>query len=178
MIAMEKGKPLSIARGLLPNVRGDCSDVDSVEFGHQKRADEQSAEAGCHEENDIQPRKFSWSCFTEVRNSRVETTIHETLTPGLCGLERLQVLAGLEADGLSGRNVDFGTGARISTDAGLARFYRKDAKASQLNAIVGLQSVLHAVEDGIDRLFGFGLADARALDDLIDKIQFDHRQTS
>src|SRR4030095_8355285 len=106
-----------------------------------------------------------------------ETTAHETLTRTL-GLERLQIFAGLKADSLSRRNVDFGPGARVSTDACLARLDREHYKASQLDTIVALQGVLHAVKNGIDRLFGFGLADACAFDDLIDKIQFDHRQTS
>src|SRR5262245_46789778 len=98
--------------------------------------------------------------------------------PGLTGLQRLQIFAGLETYCLARRNVDLGASSRVSTDTGLARFDREYSEASQLNAIVSLQSVFHTVEDGIDRLFRLGLADSRALDDLIHKIQFDHRQTS
>jgi hypothetical protein len=89
-------------------------------------------------------------------------------------LQRLQILAGLEAYGLSGRDIDFGTGAGVSPDAGLARFYREDAEASQLNPIIGLEGIFHAIEDGVNRLFRFRLANTRPLDDLIHKIEFDH----
>src|SRR4029453_1077787 len=100
------------------------------------------------------------------------------LHPDYEGSERLQIFTWLEADSFSRRNVDLRACARVPTNSSLARLHRKDPKAPQLNAIVSLQSVLHAVKDGIDRLLGFGLADARALDDLINKIQFDHWQTS
>src|SRR6185503_15974974 len=94
--------------------------------------------------------------------------------PGTRRLEGLQILAWLEANSLAGRDIDFGTCARISTDTGLARFYRKNAKSPQLNATAGFESIFHAVENRVHCLFGFGLAYAGALDDLIHKIQFDH----
>jgi hypothetical protein len=89
-------------------------------------------------------------------------------------LQRLQILAWLETHGLSWGDVHFGTGARVSPDAGFARLYREDAEAPQLNPIVGLEGVFHAIEDGVHRLFRFRLANARPLDDLIHKIEFDH----
>src|SRR5947208_2499005 len=89
-------------------------------------------------------------------------------------LQRLQVLAWLEAYGLSWRDVHFGSGSRISSDAGFPRLHGKHSETSQLNPIVGLESILHAVEDCVDRLFGFGLTDSRPLNDLIHKIEFDH----
>ena len=89
-------------------------------------------------------------------------------------LQRLQVFAGLEAYGLSGRDVYFRTGTRVPADAGFPRFHRKHAKAAQLDPIVGLEGVLHAIEDRIDRLFRFRLAYSRPLNDLIHKIEFDH----
>jgi len=92
------------------------------------------------------------------------------------GSKRLQVFSGFEPDGFSGRNIHFRTCAWIPADAGFSRLYREDTEASQFDAIVGLQSILHAAENGIDRLLGFGFADAGAFDDLIDKIQFDHWQ--
>jgi hypothetical protein len=89
-------------------------------------------------------------------------------------LQRLQVFAGLKSDGLSGGNIDFGTCSRISSDPRLARFDRKDAKAPQLNPIVSFQGVFHAIENGVDGLFSLRFADTRSLNDLIDKVQFDH----
>ena len=89
-------------------------------------------------------------------------------------LKRLQVFAGLETHSLSGRDVDFGTSAGIPTDSRFSRFDREDAKASQLNPIVSLESVLHAIENRVDGLFRFRFADSRSLDDLIYEIEFDH----
>jgi len=89
-------------------------------------------------------------------------------------LQRLQILAGLEAYGFSWRDVDFGSGPWVASDTGLARFYRKNSEAAQLNPIVGFKCILHAVEDRIDRLLRFGLANTRPLDDLVYKIEFDH----
>lgn len=89
-------------------------------------------------------------------------------------LQRLQILAWLEAYGFSWRDVDFGSGPGVASDTGLARFYREDAEAPQLNPIVGFKRILHTVEDRIDRLLRFGLANTRPLDDLIHKIEFDH----
>jgi hypothetical protein len=89
-------------------------------------------------------------------------------------LKRLQVFAWLEAYSLSWRNVYFRTCSRISADAGLPRFHGKHPEAAQLDPIVGLERVLHAIEDRIDRLFRFRLAHSRPLHDLIHKIEFDH----
>jgi hypothetical protein len=89
-------------------------------------------------------------------------------------LQRLQVLTGLESHCLSGRDVHFGSGSGITTDSRFARFDGEDAEAAQLNPIVAFQSVFHAIEDGVDGLLGFRLADPRPFDDLIDKVEFDH----
>src|SRR5437870_5454873 len=51
-------------------------------------------------------------------------------------LQRLQIFAGLEPHSFSGRDIHFGTRARIAADPRLARFDGKDAKAAQLNPIV------------------------------------------
>jgi len=89
-------------------------------------------------------------------------------------LQRLQVFAWLKPHGFTGRDIHFGAGSRITTDPCLARFDGKDAKASQFNPIVRFQGVLHAIEDGVDGLFSFRFADTRSLNDLIDKVEFDH----
>jgi hypothetical protein len=89
-------------------------------------------------------------------------------------LQRLQVFAGFEPHGLSRRDVHLRTGSRIPADAGLTRLYREYTKTAQLNPIIRFQGILHAIEYGIDGLLGLGFADTRPLDDLIDKIEFDH----
>ena len=55
----------------------------------------------------------------------------------LPSIDRLQFLAGLEADGLARRNRNFGAGARIASDAGLARAHVEHAKSAQFNAVAG-----------------------------------------
>jgi hypothetical protein len=89
-------------------------------------------------------------------------------------LQRLQVFAWLEPDGLSGGNVDFGSRSRVSPDACLSRFHREYSESAKFNPIVGFQSVLHTIEDRIDCLLGFCFADACSFDDLIYKIKLDH----
>jgi hypothetical protein len=89
-------------------------------------------------------------------------------------LERLQVFAWLEAYGLSGRDVHLRARAWVPADAGLAWLYGKHTESAQLDPIISLQRILHAVEDRIDRLLCFRLADSRPLNDLIHKIEFDH----
>src|SRR5271166_4249218 len=90
-------------------------------------------------------------------------------------LDRLQFLAGFEADCLAGRNVDFRAGARVSPDAGLAWPHGEDAEAAQLDAIAVRQRSLHAVEHSFDRHFRFGFGNAGPGDDFVDQIQFDHK---
>src|SRR6266567_2168247 len=50
----------------------------------------------------------------------------------------------------------------------------KYTKAAQLDPVVGLQGILHAIKDRIHSLFSFCFADSCPLDDLIHKIEFDH----
>jgi hypothetical protein len=88
-------------------------------------------------------------------------------------LKRLQVLARLKPYCFSGRNIDFRPGSGVPADAGLPRLYGKHAKASQLNPIVGLEGIFHAIEDGVDCLLRFRLAHSGPLNDLIHKIEFD-----
>src|SRR5213594_1470450 len=89
-------------------------------------------------------------------------------------LERLQVFARLKAYRFPRRDVHFGAGAGISADASLPRLHGKHAETAQLDPVVGLQGILHAIEDGVHSLFGFCLADSRPLVNLIHKIVFDH----
>jgi hypothetical protein len=90
------------------------------------------------------------------------------------GSKRLQVFAGFEPNRLSRRDVHFGAGPRIPSDARLPRFDGEYSKAAQLNPIVGFQSVLHTIKDSVYSLFRLRFADARAFNDLIDEIEFNH----
>jgi hypothetical protein len=89
-------------------------------------------------------------------------------------LQRLQIFARLEAHGFSWRNVHFRARPGVPADASLSWFDGKHTKAAQLDPIIGLEGVFHAIEYGIDCLFRFCLADSRPLHDLIHKIEFDH----
>src|SRR5438034_5874250 len=89
-------------------------------------------------------------------------------------LERLQILAGLEPYGFSRRYIHFRTCAGVSANARLPRLDGKYTKAAQLDPVVGLQGILHAIRDRIHSLFSFCFADSCPLDDLIHKIEFDH----
>ncbi len=77
----------------------------------------------------------------------------------------LKLFAGLEADGFARRNVDFFAGARIATDAGLARLDAEDAEAAKLDALAAAKSLLQGFENGFDGLLRLGAADVRGCDD-------------
>ncbi len=95
------------------------------------------------------------------------------MTVGL-RLQRLQVLAWLEAYGFSWRDIYFRTCPRVPADTGLSWLNGKYSEAAQLDPIIGLEGIFHAIEDRIHRLFRFGLTHSRPLNDLIHKIEFDH----
>ena len=86
----------------------------------------------------------------------------------------LEFFAGLEADGLSGRDVDFFAGAGIAADAGLAGLHAENAEAAQLDALAAAKSLLQRFENRFDGLLGLGAADVGSGDDRIYKIQLDH----
>jgi hypothetical protein len=70
-------------------------------------------------------------------------------------IEQMQFFARLEADSATGSDRYFGSSAGIASDAGFTRLYAEDAKSTQLDAVAGGKSILHAEEDGIDS--GLGL---------------------
>src|SRR5580698_1739503 len=92
----------------------------------------------------------------------------------LTSVNRLQFLPRLEAHGLPRRNRHLGAGARIASDAGLARTHVEHAKSSQLNAIAVSQRLLHTLEDGFHRQLGLGLGDARPGHHFVDNIELNH----
>ncbi len=89
-------------------------------------------------------------------------------------VEQVQFLAGLEADGLAGDDRDFGAGAGVATDAGLAGLDGEDSESAELDAVAGDHALLHAVEDGVDGGFGLGAGKTSAFDDSEDEILFNH----
>ena len=84
--------------------------------------------------------------------------------------ERLQFLAGLEAHRLARRNGDFRAGARVPSDAGLARPHIEDPESAQFDALAAAQGALHALEDRFYRHLRFGLRDSGLVDHLIDDV--------
>src|SRR5882724_3770662 len=71
-------------------------------------------------------------------------------------VNRLQFLAGLEAHGFAGRNGNFGAGARVASDAGFAGTDVEYAESAEFDAISRGERFFHALENGLDREFGFG----------------------
>ena len=59
---------------------------------------------------------------------------------------RLEVLAGFEPDGLSGRDIGNLSGTRIPADSALARFYYEHAEAPKLDSFSALESGFHSFE--------------------------------
>src|SRR5271155_160779 len=94
----------------------------------------------------------------------------------LTSVDRLQFFPRLEAHRLAGRNRHFSSGARIASDAGLARTHVEHAKSPQLNAIAVGQRFLHALKDGFHRQLGLGLGDAGSGYHFVDNIELDHER--
>jgi hypothetical protein len=80
---------------------------------------------------------------------------------GLRAVQQVEVFAGLEADGLARGDADLGTGAWVPTDPCLARLYCEHAAD---------QSLLHAVEDGIDGILGLGAWESSPFYDSLYKV--------
>src|SRR5215469_9981654 len=89
------------------------------------------------------------------------------------GRKRLQFLSRLEANCFTGRNIHLLAGARIAADASLARLDVEHAEASELDPLAASERVLHCLEDGLDRLFGFSSADIRLLYNRVDEVELD-----
>ena len=80
--------------------------------------------------------------ITKTRKSvRARETPEEKIL-SLCGFfHSLQLFARLEAHRLAGRNVHLFTGARVATDACLARLYAEDTEAPKLDALAAAKRV-------------------------------------
>jgi hypothetical protein len=89
-------------------------------------------------------------------------------------LEDVEFFAGLEADGFTRGDGDFGTGPRIAAYAGFARLDGEYAKAAEFDAVTLDQALLHGLEDGIDCRFGLGPDQPGTLYDTLNQILLDH----
>jgi hypothetical protein len=87
--------------------------------------------------------------------------------------ERLEILAGLKANGFAGSDGDFGAGARIATDSGFARLDGEDAKATQFDTVATAQSVLHRFKDSVHGGLCLGPWKAGAFNYPLDEVLFD-----
>src|ERR1700752_2219069 len=86
----------------------------------------------------------------------------------------LQVFAGLEADGASGRNADFLARAGVAADAALPRLYLKDPEPAQLDAFAALHGGPHRVEHRVDCHLSFDFGDVGDLRHFVDDVDLDH----
>src|SRR5262245_43643475 len=89
-------------------------------------------------------------------------------------LDCLQLFSRLETNSFAWWNGNFSAGARIATDASLARAHVEYTKAPQFNAIAVGKRTLHAFENGFDGHFSFSFGDAGAIDNFVDDVELDH----
>ena len=82
-------------------------------------------------------------------------------------LQHVQFLAGFEADCLAGSDAHFGAGSGVAADAGLAGADAEDAKAAQLDALTGRESLLEALEDRIHGSLSLRAGQTRALNHMM-----------
>src|SRR5580658_7893018 len=101
----------------------------------------------------------------EARGQKLEAVL---------SIDRLQFFPRLEAHSFAGRDRHFGAGARVASDASLARTHVEHAKPTQLNAITVGQRLLHALKDGFHRQLGLGLGDAGSGHHFVDDVELNH----
>jgi hypothetical protein len=90
-----------------------------------------------------------------------------------CGLvHQVQFFARLEPDRLARSNTDLCARPRVPPDARLPGLHREHAKPTQFNAITRNQSLLHAVEDRVHRVFRLGPRKSGPFHDPLDKVLF------
>lgn len=92
-------------------------------------------------------------------------------------VERLEFLAGFEADGAAGGDVDLFAGAGVAADAGFAGFDGEDAEAAQLDAVALGEGTFHGTEDGIDGRFCLVAGQSGPFHDALDEILLDQAIT-
>jgi hypothetical protein len=90
-------------------------------------------------------------------------------------MQRVQLLAWLEAYSFAWGYAHFGAGAGIAADTGFAGADTEDAKSAQFDALAGGQCLLQAFEDRIHRSLRLGARETRALDYMMDDVLFNQR---
>ena len=90
----------------------------------------------------------------------------------------MELFSGLEADGFAGGDGDFGAGAGVASDSGLAGFDGEDAEAAEFDAVAFGEGLLHGFEDGVDGRLGLGADEAGAIDHSLNEVLFDQRMPS
>src|SRR2546425_1170878 len=87
---------------------------------------------------------------------------------------RLKFFSWLKPYGLARRDVGHFSRSRITPNAALTRLDHEDAEPTQLDTLAALQSLLHCLEQGFNRYFGFDFRNARLVGNLIHNIKLDH----
>src|SRR5690349_15461192 len=88
-------------------------------------------------------------------------------------LQGLEFLARLEANRLPGWDCHFSTCPGVASDSGFPRPHIENPEPAQLNPVPLAQSLFHSFKHCLDRHFGFGLSNPRAVYDLIDDVKLD-----
>ncbi len=91
------------------------------------------------------------------------------------GLSQIsEILAGLEANGLAGRNPHLGAGAGIAADPLLARLDLEDPEAAKLDPLPPAHRFLHGVQDRLHGHHGLDPGDVGRPGHVVDDVGLDH----
>ena len=88
--------------------------------------------------------------------------------------EEVQLIAGLEAHRFAWGDGNFGSGAWVAADAGLAGLDSEDAEATEFDAVSGDERLFHAVEDGVNRSLCLGSWQTGALNNPLYQVLLNH----
>ncbi len=89
--------------------------------------------------------------------------------------KRLEFFPWLEADGLAGKDIDLGSGARVSSNSRFPGLYVKNPESPQFYPLSFGQGLLHRLEYSLNGNLCFGLRNAGTVDDIVDKIELNQR---
>ena len=90
------------------------------------------------------------------------------------GLDRLQLFAWLEPNGLTRRNINLLTGARVTADSRLARLDVEDAEAAEFDPAAAAQGTLYRFKDRLHSLLGLSARYVRTGDNCVHDVELDH----
>ena len=108
------------------------------------------------------------------RTKKGEESKHHPRTARLSRgfVHQVQFFARLEPDGLARRDAYFRAGSGIPPNPCFAWLHREYAKPPQFNAVTCDQRLLHAVEDGVDRVLRLRPRKSGPFHDPLDKVLF------